>query len=190
MLVAIVFNGLNGIIMGKTGYYMPCFVIGNALLVIGAALMCTVDVSTSSAAIYGYSAIVAVGAGSFVQASFPAAQARVAASSTVAATTLISCAQFTGLAFSFAMGNSIFLNRTTRKIQQTLSDVSTVTVQSLVAGQGGGEKFTGLAPQEKEKVLQSIAEAISEVYYVVLAGSALAFLLSLSLRRSKTFVGK
>ena len=61
--------------MGKEGHYMPWYIIANVLIIVGSALMYTVNENTSTARIYGYSIILATGAGCIMQASFIVAQA-------------------------------------------------------------------------------------------------------------------
>ncbi|KAL8979584.1 MAG: hypothetical protein Q9177_006103, partial [Variospora cf. flavescens] len=66
----------NGAIMSITGYYFPWYIAGGVFTLVGGALMYTVDNESSTARVYGYSILVAVGAGAFVQASFSVAQAK------------------------------------------------------------------------------------------------------------------
>ena len=69
------FSLANGGVMGKEGHYMPWYIIANVLIILGSALMYTVNENTSTANIYGYSIILATGAGCIMQASFIVAQA-------------------------------------------------------------------------------------------------------------------
>ena len=75
-VVFLVFFSLaNGAIMGKEGHYQPWFLAANSLIVIGSALMYTVDESTTNAKLYGYSIILATGSGCIIQIGFIVAQA-------------------------------------------------------------------------------------------------------------------
>lgn len=47
--------------MPREGYYMPFFVLPGILALIGASLVFTATATTTSAAIYGYSILTAVG---------------------------------------------------------------------------------------------------------------------------------
>lgn len=69
------FSLVNGAVMGKEGHYQPWFLAANALIIIGSALMHTVNEDTSAAKIYGYSIILATGAGCIIQIGFIVAQA-------------------------------------------------------------------------------------------------------------------
>lgn len=68
---------LNGALMTKEGHYMPWYIGGTILMIVGTALMSRINENTSTSAIYGNSVITTVGAGSIIQASFSVAQALV-----------------------------------------------------------------------------------------------------------------
>ena len=67
----------NGVVMSKKPYYMPWYVFGGGLCLIGSALVYTVNETTSAASIYGYSIILAVGTDAFIQLSFAVVEAKV-----------------------------------------------------------------------------------------------------------------
>jgi Na+/melibiose symporter-like transporter len=69
------FSLANGAIMGKEGHYAPWYLGASVFIIIGSALMYTVDENTSTAQIYGYSIVLATGAGCIVQIGFIVAQA-------------------------------------------------------------------------------------------------------------------
>lgn len=56
---------ISGGLMAKFGHYMPWYTAGGALVLVGSALMVTVDASTSAAQIYGYTVVIGFGAGLF-----------------------------------------------------------------------------------------------------------------------------
>lgn len=69
------FSLVNGAVMGKEGHYQPWFLVATTLIIIGSSLMYTVDEHTSAGKIYGYSIILATGAGCIIQTGFIVAQA-------------------------------------------------------------------------------------------------------------------
>ncbi|ORY16988.1 major facilitator superfamily [Clohesyomyces aquaticus] len=69
---------LNGTLMAKVGYYMPWYLVGSMLALVGSVLLYTLDLDTSRAQIYGYSILAAFGVGLFSQAGFPVAQVKAA----------------------------------------------------------------------------------------------------------------
>jgi hypothetical protein len=60
--------------MARLGYYMPWYLLGGLLIVLGSALMYTMDHHTSKSRVYGYSVPLGVGVDIFLQASFSVAQ--------------------------------------------------------------------------------------------------------------------
>lgn len=61
--------------MGKEGHYAPWYIGASILVIIGSALMYTVNETTSTAKIYGYSILLASGAGCIFQIGLIVAQA-------------------------------------------------------------------------------------------------------------------
>lgn len=93
ILLLVTMSMVNGIAMGKFGYYMPWFLGGSILVIVGASLLYTIDENTSNGAIYGYTAVLGLGCGSFSQAPFSIAQALVAPEMVSLAIGFISCAR-------------------------------------------------------------------------------------------------
>ena len=114
----------NGIIMSKKPYYMPWYLFSGVLSVIGSALLYTVDESTSTAKIYGYSIILAVGGGAFVQLSFTVVQAKVEKHPIPVAIGFCTFAQLAGPAVALSIANAVFLNEATDGIAAITPDLS------------------------------------------------------------------
>lgn len=69
---------LNGALMQQVGYYKPWFAVSGAFILIGGALMFTVDSDTSPARVYGYSVLIAIGTGLSAQAAYSVVPVKVA----------------------------------------------------------------------------------------------------------------
>ena len=65
----------NEAIMGKEGHYAPWYIGASVLIVIGSALLYTVNETTSTATIYGYTILLTTRASYVVQIGFIVAQA-------------------------------------------------------------------------------------------------------------------
>lgn len=89
IFMLVFFSLLSGAVMGTTGLYMPWFLFGSVLIIIGSALMFTVDEMTSTSKVYGYSVVLAIGAGSILQLGFIVAQAVVSRSEMSQGTALL-----------------------------------------------------------------------------------------------------
>ncbi|OBT47008.1 hypothetical protein VE00_02519 [Pseudogymnoascus sp. WSF 3629] len=178
---------VNGAVLSKYGYYMPWYLGGGILFVIGSALMYTIDSSSTAAQVYGFSVLLGVGVGVFCQASFSVAQGTVKPSDIPSAVGFITCAQITGITISIAIANSVFLNGAEEGIAKLMPDVPRDQIQSAIAGVGS--KFVQSLPLEmRQKVLDAIIAAMSKAYVLCITAGALAIVLSLFLKRERLFV--
>lgn len=178
---------LNGAIMGKVGYYMPWYLFGGALSIAGGALLtATVDIQTSSGAIYGYSVLCGFGSGLFVQASFAVAQAKVAPAAIPLTVAFLGCGQITGITLALTISHSLFLNQATDRIARILPNTPHTAVQQAVTGADSAFLDT-LLPAEKAKVLDAIVDSICRVYPMVIAAGAVAVVLALFMKRERLF---
>ena len=177
---------LNGAVMGMYGVYMPWFLAGGTLLTLGGALFQTVRVGTNTGVIYGYSVIIAFGAGSFAQAPFSVAQAKVEPRLVPLVTAFLSCGQIAGIELSLSIASSVFINEATNKITQILPRTPLATIQSAIAGTGSSF-FKDLSTEERGKVLAAIVSTMDNLYIIVIVCGALAMILSLFMKREKLF---
>ena len=177
----------NGAILSAFGYYMPWYTMGGILVVIGGALMYTVDDTTSVAKVYGYTVIIGFGVGMFAQASFSVAQAVVEPEMVPSAVGFITCAQISGVTIALAIANSVFLNDSQKSIQAILPDVPRAQIQQAIAG-AGSAFFHNLSGTVREEVLSAIVTAMSKTYILVVTAGALVTVLSLLMKREKLFI--
>lgn len=177
----------NGAFLSKFGYYMPWYLAGGILIVIGGALMFTVDALTSVSSIYGYTVLIGFGVGLFSQASFSVAQAVVKPEMIPASIGFISTGQIFGITLALAIANAVFLNRSQEGIQALLPNMPTSEIQQIIAG-ARSELFQNLSSAVREQVLGVIVNSSSMTYALVIAAGALVTVLSLLLKREKLFV--
>ncbi|QSZ37759.1 hypothetical protein DSL72_008858 [Monilinia vaccinii-corymbosi] len=178
---------LNGLLMGKTGYYMPWYLAGGILVTIGSALMYTIDLDSSTGKVYGYSVILALGTGFFSQASFPVAQAKVEPHQLSAVTAYIGCAQIGGLAISISVANTLFFNKAIKSISADLPDINLTSVRQTISG-AGGAFFESLTKSQRILVLNSIVESIKDVYIMIIVAGTLTVICSIFMKREKLFL--
>jgi len=186
--VMIAFIITNGVLMGKLGYYMPWFLVGGCLVVIGSALMYTIDQDDSKSRVYGYTVMIGAGVGMFGQAGYSVTQAIVDVANIAPAIGFITLAQFVGITLSLALANAILLNESQSEIQRILPDVPLAEIQSAILG-ARSDLVQSLAPDVQRRVLGAIVSAIDKTYILVIAGGALVATLSLVMRREKLFGG-
>lgn len=186
VVVMVVFVFVNGNLMARLGYYMPWYLLGGLLIVVGSALMYTVEQGTSQGRVYGYSVPLGVGVGMFLQASFSVAQAVVSLENLAPAIGFITLAQFVGITLALAIGNAVLLNGCLDKIEAILPSVPSAEIQAAILG-AQSDLVKNLSPELKTRVLDAIVKAIGDTYILTIAGGALVTLLSLLLRRDKLF---
>ena len=90
---------INGAVMSKTGYYMPWYLLGGGFVLIGSALMCnyfhqipsegllmhfqdTITAQTEASKVYGYTILIGIGVGCYIQAGWSVAECQAPASET------------------------------------------------------------------------------------------------------------
>lgn len=175
---------LNGALMSKYGYYMPWYLAGGCLALIGSALMYTVNVDTSNSKIYGYTVLLGLGAGMYAQAGFAIAQVKVEPHMVPLAIGFISLAQIGGATIALAIANSVFLNQATNGILAIMPDEPRSVVQDAVSG-AGSTFFQTLDPNVKTAVLGAVSHAVSRIYILAITASALTIVLAVFMSREK-----
>ncbi|KAL9617495.1 MAG: hypothetical protein Q9160_007706 [Pyrenula sp. 1 TL-2023] len=167
-----------GTMVSKTGRWMPWFFYGGTLVLIGGALMYTVDEHTSGAKIYGYSILIGSGSGAYIQMPFNAAQGFVEPNMIPAAVGLITGAQLAAPAVTLSIANSIFLNKAVEQLRLILpSDAPILQVVSGV----GSSYLAGLDQAKKDEVVHIILRSMSNAYVLVITSGALTLLMSIFL---------
>lgn len=177
----------NGIVMSKKPYYMPWYLFSGLLSVIGSALLYTVDENTSTAKIYGYSIILGVGGGAFVQLSFTVVQAKVEKHLIPVAIGFCTFAQLAGPAVALSIANAVFLNEATDGIAEIAPNLSRQTIQTAISGVGS-HRIEGLNPEVQGLVLHTIVKAMSKIYFLPLSAGVLTVVMSMFMKRERLFV--
>lgn len=186
IIVMVVTILVNGALMARFGYYMPWYLVGGLFTVAGSALMYTVEEGTSERSTYGYTVLIGVGVGMFLQASFSVAQAVVEPENVPPAVGFITLAQFLGITMALAIANSVFLNDSKKNIAQILPSVPRSDIQVAIEGAASGFLHS-LDPEISRQVLGAIVSAIDKTYILVIAAGSLVSVLSLFMKREKLF---
>ena len=173
--------------MAKTGLYMPWYVGGSTLVIVGAALMHTTDVGSAAADVFGYPIIIGAGIGCFCQASFAIAQAKVAPTDIPIAVAFIGCAHITGICVCFAIAYGVFLNTATNQIATILPNSATSEIQQSIIGVGSSI-FSTLDQVQELQVLEAVNSSIRNVWIQVLAAGALSFVMALVMKYERVLI--
>ncbi|KAI4159932.1 MAG: hypothetical protein LQ342_006148 [Letrouitia transgressa] len=177
ILIIAVVSILNGFFMSKLGYYMPWFLGGSVLAVIGGALMYTVDIDTSTTAIYGYTVLLGIGGGCFLMSAFGCVSAVVDASDVFNAIGVLSLVQCMGITFFPAISGCIFQNLGANYIRPYLPPEFTGSPSAILAGASSPE-FQSFSKGLQAQVAQAIVSAMSSLYTMTIAASGLTSILS------------
>lgn len=167
--------------MPFVGYYYPIYIVSGVLTTTGGALMYTVNEGTSTSAIYGYSVLIAVGAGLIAQAAYSIVSAKVRPGQVSDAIGFINVAQIGG--------TTIALSASIQRSQEVLSgmEFSEADIRAAVAG-SQSKVFERMSEEVRNRAIEKIVESIGATYGLVITAVAVAVVTSLWLRRERLFM--
>ncbi len=189
IVILVTFVMLNGALMPVFGYYMPWYLASGILMLIGGSLMFTVDEHTSPAKIYGYTIIMAAGAGLSAQIAYSVAPAKLAPHEVPAAVGFINLAQIGSVVISLTIAGTVFQNTAFRNLQLALApfDVPVEEVRSALAGTQSAV-FAGGSAEVKAAAIKAIVQAMDKVYALVIAAGAVSIVSAVAMKREKLFL--
>jgi hypothetical protein len=176
----------NGIVMSKAPYYMPWYIFSGMACLIGSALMYTVvDESTPTACVWGYTIILGVGGGAFMQLGFTVIQAKLESKREIPmAVGFCTLAQLAGPVVALSIANAVFLNEATAGINSIVPNLPEGALQNAISGSSIGE-VEGVPPQLQPQVLRVVVRAIEKVYILPMTAGALTIVMALFMKREK-----
>ena len=177
----------SGILLSKSGYYAPFFIIGSGLGVISSAFLFRTTADTTDAMIYLLTALMGLGSGIYAQVGYSIAQFKVPKEQVGQAIAFLSTGQLFGAVFTLTICGTVMLNTAISGLTTLLPDVSLDVIESMIAGTAG-ETFQSLSPEVRTAALNVIVDAINKVYIVTLAAAAVGFVCSLLLKHERIFV--
>ena len=187
--VAITFIMLNGGLMPILGYYMPWYAVSGIFLIIGGALMHSITSTTTAPKIYGYSVLLAIGAGSTLQSAYSIAAAKVSPQQIPQAIGFINHAQLGSIVIALTISGTVFQNTALTKLQSALagSGFSEADIRGAVAGTQSAV-FSRGSPEVKTLALKAIIGAMDNVFILVIVAGAVTLLGSAVMKREKLFL--
>ena len=177
----------SGILLSKSGYYAPFYIIGSGLGVISSAFLFRTTADTSDAMIYLFTALMGLGSGIHAQAGYSIAQVKVPKEQVGQAIAFLSTGQLFGVVMTLTICGTVMLNTAISGLTNLLPNVSLDVIESMVAGTAG-ETFQSLSPEVRTAALNVIVNAINRVYIVTLAAASVGFVCSLLLKHERIFV--
>lgn len=154
------------------------------LMLIGNALLSTLNYDTSRGAVCGYTVIQRLGVGPVIQLGYTVGQTKVLRKIVPQVTAFLTCAQMTGPALSLGIATSVFMNCATNDIATILPSTTRNLIQASINGARTG-LLQKLTPGDRLRVLHAIARNVGRVFYLNIAGAGLGFLTSLIMKRER-----
>jgi hypothetical protein len=174
----------GGIALAKVGFYSPFYIVGSALGLIGVSLLHVVKLDTSAANLYGYTILVGLGTGMYVQAGFSVAQAKVPPEQLGGATGFIALGQLIAPTIALSVAGTVLINTASSGLEKLLPNVPAETIKNAIAGTAG-ELLSTLDPATRTAALTVIVGSISKVYILAITAMAVSFVCSVLLRHER-----
>ncbi|RDW66377.1 hypothetical protein BP6252_10012 [Coleophoma cylindrospora] len=168
----IVTSVVTGALVTRCGYYIPFAIAGSAISTIGAGLFTTFTPHTPSSRWIGYQILTGMGRGLVMQQPITALQANTPRKVLPIVSALIPLCQYFGTALFVSLGTTVFTNTLTPALQMYAPGVDPKTVIS-----AGATGIKGLVSSEElPGVLLAANKALTDVFYLAVAASCLAFI--------------
>ncbi|KAI0450250.1 major facilitator superfamily domain-containing protein [Xylaria acuta] len=165
-------------------YYMPFFLFGGVLLLIGGIALHTVNSQTPLAAVMAFSAIVGAGVGILWNLAIPVCSAVLETQEErLDQTTLHSIAQLGGTAFSLSVSAAVYRNIGLKLVKDAagFTGFKDTEILALLAG-AKSTMLESFSPEVRKLVIDAIVKTISRLYFTVIAGAALCVLAAIFLK--------
>ena len=189
IMVTITCVMLNGSLMPVFGYYMPWYVFSGVFMLIGGSLMYTLNSNTTPSRVYGYSALMGMGAGLAVQSAYPIAAAKVSPQEIPAVIGFINIAQIGSIVIALTVSGAVFQNVAFQNLEEALAGEG-FSVQEIHGAIAGTQSaiFRNGTTAVRVAAVEAIIQAMDKVYVLVIAAGALMLLSSLFMKREKLFM--
>jgi hypothetical protein len=160
-------------------------------MTIGGALMYTIDVDTPTEKVYGYTVLMAVGAGMVGQSGYVIAQAKATPADVSAVISLLNIAQIGTIVLALTIAGTIFQNVSLNNLNSALAGYgySAAEIKTVVAGTQSIIFQRGSA-EVKRLALKALIDAMDDVFIMIIAGGAVTLLTGLAMKREKVLLPK
>lgn len=178
---------VNGKLMSRFGYYMPWYLVGGVFCLIANVFLSLIKPTTSPSYIYGFEALLGLGAGGAVQAGYAVIQTVVPSTDLGYAVSFIMIAQIGGIALGLACASAVFINGATDSLRVLLPGLSDSELQSAISGTGG--KFLETLDEKiKAQVIEAIVDNMAKAFIIAYVAAAVLIVASLGFSRRRVFL--
>ena len=166
---------------------MPWFFASSLFAVIAGALFyADVEVNTPTSRIYGYSVLLALGAGLSQMAAYSVAPTQVPAHRVPDAVGFMNMAQIGSSVIALTIGSSVFQNIGSRKLAAALAGLGFTPAE--ISGALAGRRsavFSRVSDEVRKRLIDAIVETINTEYVLVITAGALGLVVSCFMNRGK-----
>lgn len=168
-------------------YYKPWFLISGVFTVTAGALFNTlIDASTSPARLYGFSVILAIGAGLTQQAAYGVAPLKVPPHRIPEALSFINMAQIGGMVIGLTLTSTVFQNVGFRNVSNALAGLGYSDADARQALSGfSSSVFSQATPEVRALIVKAVAKTISTEYIFVITAGAVEIAAALLMKWEK-----
>ena len=159
------FSIISGNLISIFGYYVPILLAGSILSTIGAGLIFTLDIGTSSAHWIGYQAIAGIGIGLSIQVPIIANQSFVKLSEISSVTAITLFFQTIGGAFFVSAGQTAWANRLLSRIPVTAPSVD----PKIVIATGATQLRHVFSPEQIPGILTAYMDGLRVTFALIVA---------------------
>ncbi|KAJ7128242.1 ABC transporter [Mycena filopes] len=173
MLGLIICTVITGQLVGKTGYYWPFFHGGAIFLIIGAALLYTINTTTSSVKLTGFQILVGIGTGMGLQITVVAMQVEFRATPRLIgqATSMVSFAKFLGGTIALGIAEPVLASELSTFLSRYAPDAPAAIVKDSPT-----EIWTALDKALIPGVVRSYTEALRLVFLLGVPAGGIALI--------------
>ncbi|KAH8645845.1 major facilitator superfamily domain-containing protein [Tricladium varicosporioides] len=193
ILILISFNILGGFALPRVGFYSPLYLVSGILMIIGGSLMYTVTINTPKANIYGFSVLLAVGAGLTFQAAYAIAGVKIAVKGgpivdVQSAISIVNISQVGGTLLALLISGQVFQSYAFNNLSKVLNNqgFTEKDIHDAVAG-AQSTIFEKMSPDLRVLATEAITKAIARVYIVSIAAGAIGLVAALAMKRERLF---
>ncbi|KAH8912069.1 MFS general substrate transporter [Coniochaeta sp. PMI_546] len=189
IVVSVTFNLLAGHFLPRIQYYMTMYIVSGLFITLGGALLYGfLDPDAKIPNIYGFTVIIAVGAGITLQISYAVASLKVGQEDEGDAISLQNVAQIGGTVIALVIAGQVFQSGAVHNLKEVLAGqgFSDADIQAAVAGAQSVvfEKVTGAL---RDAAIRAITSAMKKSFILVIVAGAVVTVSGAALRFERLF---
>ncbi|KAF4437484.1 hypothetical protein F53441_13021 [Fusarium austroafricanum] len=185
LLSMVVFVILSGVLVGMVGYAAPFAIAGSAILIVGAALICTWTPDVTTGKWIGYQIITGVGMGFSLQIPAIAVQTVLSESDSSIGLSTLNFFNFLGGTIFVTVSQALFEGKLKSSIGKLVSGVNVHQLTN-----SGATKLWDYVPSDKAQVvLKAYNNSMREIWYIGFGMACFALVASFGIEWRNTKAG-